>query len=348
MCVVVIVPEGNVRPTEAMLKSCWNGNPDGGGIGWVERAPKPGINLVKWRKGIGTVEEMIEANKTLPKPYVLHFRIPSVGGKSKELTHPFPLSAEAELALEGDSYGGVLFHNGTWGKWEERLLQFTYGTGTPLPDGQWSDTRAMAYLAYHLSPNILEFIDEKIAILVPYGPDGVPDVLTWGHWNVDNGIITSNTFWKSRMDNDRRWLPAHYKGRETSQNSGVSGRQTEVVYPPVRQHNEACVCEKCIEERAAGKEVLQADPTVTPGDASVIPGVKKITLEEIKLKYHKMSKNQLRRLKKKDKHNPKQMTTIEKWTLRYADIQDRKKLNAKMEKDGRGHLSLEIPALTLH
>lgn len=327
MCVVMIVPHDDKRPTDAIVKAGWESNSFGGGVGWIDREK----NVAKWKKGIENVKEMQDFAATLPVPFVLHFRIPSVGGDCNELTHPFPLLPDASTALAGESPGGVLFHNGTWHKWEERLLQFTYGTGTPLPDGKWSDSRAMAYLAYWLSPNVLEFVGEKIAVLIPDDGSGEPDVLTWGNWNFDDGIWYSNMGWKSRISwqgTDRGLLRREASGKgstyHTTAPASMSGGEKQTLQQ-VRQHSVDCVCQSCAEEDitrriATGFGGGPSSPTQAAGGGLTQPP----TLEEIKEAYQKLSKKQLKRLRKKQLYSKKALPELERRVVLYANMQEKK------------------------
>ena len=56
----------------------------------------------------------------LPDEIVIHFRWASVGGVDADLCHPFPVTRKAETDLFGTAEA-VLFHNGTWGAYDEAL-----------------------------------------------------------------------------------------------------------------------------------------------------------------------------------------------------------------------------------
>src|SRR5262245_58722778 len=114
VCVILVVRTN--RPSEQMVEKAWNWNDHGGGVAWI--AEEKGKKIVRWRKNL-TEGEMQDACRTLPLPYVAHFRIASQGGRNPELCHPFPVVRTVPTALEGKTSSGVLFHNGTWSMWRE-------------------------------------------------------------------------------------------------------------------------------------------------------------------------------------------------------------------------------------
>jgi hypothetical protein len=192
MCVIAIVDEGDIRPTEAHVRAMFDQNDAGGGIAWR------GIGQVHWKKGLG-VEEMVELNQTLPIPYVMHFRIPSCGGGSRLLTHPFLISKEVPLAMEGTTEGAVLFHNGHWGRYESIFNDALFkGAGVvQCPEGSWSDTRVMAWLAAHFGIGYLEWIEntQKLVVFSPTAIKVFGD--GWDYFHKE--YLVSNKHWDWRL-----------------------------------------------------------------------------------------------------------------------------------------------------
>jgi len=188
MCCIALCE--TVRPSSEMVKAMWEGNQHGGGVAWQEDGK------VKWKKGIDTVEEMQYLAETLPFPFIQHFRIASVGGVCDELTHPFLVNNNASIELEGESESDyVLFHNGSWHEWKQFVLKASFDCKIALPDGKWSDSRAMAFLASIYGKNICEMINEKIVIL---SKDDVQ--IFWGSgWTEVEGVWCSNDFFKHKM-----------------------------------------------------------------------------------------------------------------------------------------------------
>ena len=187
MCVIFVAE--NVRPNTQMVEAGYEANPSGAGIAWREDG------YVKWKKGL-EIAAIADLVKTLPMPFVVHFRIPSVGGPSKKLTHPFPLTNDVELSFEGQTQGQVLFHNGTWTDWKRFSLETAVSLDKDrkkIPAGLWSDSRALAWNANIYGPGILELIDEKVIL---FGPEG--DIQIFGNdWSEEEGITVSNRGWCS-------------------------------------------------------------------------------------------------------------------------------------------------------
>lgn len=162
MCVIFIVQEK--RPPADMVEGAFHANGDGAGCAWREGGK------VRFKKGL-QLDEIQDLCATVPMPYVAHFRIRSVGDASEELTHPFMINNSSPLILEGSTSSHMLFHNGHWGKWKEMLVNIAATTGSKLPTGKWSDSRAMAWIASVLGLGYLELIDEKVVALGPLKND---------------------------------------------------------------------------------------------------------------------------------------------------------------------------------
>lgn len=184
MCVIAV--NEDARMTEDHVEKMWTTNPAGGGIAWRDG------EYVRWKKGL-ELEEMKDLTQTLPLPFVAHFRIPSGGfGAFKALTHPFPVTKQAGLQLEGKTKGWVLFHNGHWKDWKETSLKTALQSKDKLPPGKWSDTRSMAYVVAHYGMGILEFIDEKVIIFTP----SIIEAFQPTGWSKVDGLWVSNKSWE--------------------------------------------------------------------------------------------------------------------------------------------------------
>lgn len=192
MCVIMVVSKE--RPTEEMVERAWTANDDGFGVAWREREGDD--VLVHWKKGIDKVEEAKELCATLPLPYIAHFRIASIGGVKKTLTHPFLVDKSASTALEGKTKGLVMFHNGHWQDWNKEAWNAMINSNNKPPAGDWSDSRAIAWMMSIYSPNLMEFLTtQRGAILGPK----VLDVFTGPGWVKVNDVFCSNDhFWTSR------------------------------------------------------------------------------------------------------------------------------------------------------
>lgn len=189
MCVIMICESEDKRPTEQMIEKAWAKNEDGGGIAWREKNKK-GEKIVKWAKGLD-YDELKNLIETLPAPFVAHFRIASQGGVRPSMTHPFPVTTNAELDLEGSTKGYVLFHNGNWKDWPNETRQAAIMAGMQIPRGKWSDTRAMAWLCAIYGVGYMEFLPDQKG--VAFGPEDMEVFVGFG-WKKLNDVWCSNDF----------------------------------------------------------------------------------------------------------------------------------------------------------
>jgi hypothetical protein len=126
------------------------------------------------------------------QPHVIHFRTSTAHGVCPELTHPFIISKTSPISTEYEGKGPVLFHNGIWSSWEEKTFDFFLKTGNKIPDGAWSDSRALAIILGQIGMNALSFINGKFVILTP------EDIIIkpGGDFERDDGIAFSNGGYK--------------------------------------------------------------------------------------------------------------------------------------------------------
>ena len=182
MCVILVPTKEH--PSAEILTAAETVNPHGGGIAWRNNQGK-----LSYQKGIDTAKilEIIQ-EKNPPLPYVIHYRIASVGEVCPKLTHPFPVNKQVRLKTKGIENNALLFHNGTWSEWKESIMPFS--GAKDFPEGNyhdWSDSRALAYMAYKTKRGFLKFIDEKIAIIEKNG-----NVDLYGYWKKHQDIWCSN------------------------------------------------------------------------------------------------------------------------------------------------------------
>lgn len=218
MCVVMLADE--VRPSEEMIQAAFDTNGDGCGIAWREG------NDVFWKKGITEVSEIKALIASKPLPQLIHFRIQTVGGVVKRLTHPFPISPDAPLDLEGKIAGYVLAHNGHWGRWRDTILEATIKSGVKLPVGKWSDSRALAWFSGAFGLGMLELIDEKV---IAFGPRSYHIFGT--NWSYVDKVLCSNRLFESRISSNRRASAGHENRNQSGENpvtrpgtEGTSGK----------------------------------------------------------------------------------------------------------------------------
>lgn len=261
MCVIAI--NETTRMTEAHVKKMFGQNKDGAGIAWRENG------RVQWRKGLSE-EEMKDLCLTVPLPFVAHFRIASCGGIKPELTHPFPIMKEVPLALKGSSLHPVMFHNGHYSMWEEKLLNFAINNGVKIPTGAWSDSRFMAMMGAYCGLTALPFFREKIVAF------GLEDMDIWGSgWAEVDGLYVSNRSW------EHTHTTHHYP------NQGY--RMTVCRYKQCKVESTAdsiwCADHQGGKEKEESKESAEVVPiprTFRGGDQSAIPGsVEQKTVETV-------------------------------------------------------------------
>lgn len=99
MCLAIFKPPGKDL-TEAQLKSGWMGNPGGAGFCHIKNG------RVVIEKGFMKLQDFLAAynaaaKKNKKSPFLVHFRIPSMGHNLSTNTHPFEFTH------------GALIHNGT-------------------------------------------------------------------------------------------------------------------------------------------------------------------------------------------------------------------------------------------
>ena len=219
MCVIVVADKG--RPAEYQIDHMWETNEFGGGAAWREGA------YVRWRKGL-TLEQMKEMAAQLPMPFILHFRTPSANTSMlDEACHPFPIEPKVRVDLEGKIKGLVLFHNGNWTGWRHEVKEMAGKNGWPVPTGPWSDTRAIAWAAAHLSPGYLEMIDQKVVILGPREDEleFFGDISSAGGWQ------RSGNFWVSNMS----WVGGKPKNRAAGYNPPHNTQSSREMLPGLRE-----------------------------------------------------------------------------------------------------------------
>ena len=101
MCIILLAE--NKHLTKDILKKAENNNPHGAGIAWINQKTK----RVQWIKAENLTADKIYKiikSKKIQLPYVVHFRITSIGETCNELCHPFDLNASLnENKLNGSS-----------------------------------------------------------------------------------------------------------------------------------------------------------------------------------------------------------------------------------------------------
>lgn len=215
MCVIFATQE--TRPTAAQVKAAYESNPRGAGIAY--RTEENGVKGVRWKKGMNLEQAQAMAEKA-PLPYVLHFRIPSVGPDKPQFNHPFVIGPNADIATEGFTASDLLFHNGTWQQWRSEMPRIAMTCGEKIPLNPWSDSRAMAFAAYCAGLGFLTFLDERVVV---FGPN-ILEIFSPNSWSrVASGLWASNMGWQSSSRTS-------YTG-SASTNVGGAKKSAEVLLP---------------------------------------------------------------------------------------------------------------------
>jgi len=166
MCVIYACH--SATPNEEELTLGAECNTDGAGIAWIDKFNTKEAS-VRWIKGLNStakaVLDVIEENK-ITYPLLIHYRTASIGGKSGDLTHPFPITTKLESSLVGHARR-VLMHNGHINSWKDWFKPITFAAPDfEIPHGPWSDSRALAAAVNIKGEGVLEFIIESSRVIV--------------------------------------------------------------------------------------------------------------------------------------------------------------------------------------
>lgn len=207
MCVVLICPP-KVRPPLPVLQACHEANPHGAGVAWREK------RRIHWRKNLSplAVHRLIDA---VPGEVIVHFRWASVGGVDPLLCHPFPVTADSALGLEG-LCKSVLFHNGTWS---------SYADARPVVgklDGPVSDSRMAAALAFHRGGRVLRQLSGRWAVMTP------KEIELYGDWQPWRGLLVSNTYFESHLREPKKFCSKTTHSAELRRQPGNCGQQGQL------------------------------------------------------------------------------------------------------------------------
>lgn len=184
MCVIMCCDEKTGWPTLDSLLDAEQMNGHGGGIAYIGKDGQ-----IHYEKGISAKDIHAIISSGIKLPAVIHFRIATVGGVNPFLCHPFEITNQSALRKKGKCEA-VLFHNGHWDEWQDRCFDALIAKNTKLPSGDFSDSRAMAWLASQYGTTIFNLIaskDNKVAILSKHG------IQKFGEgWTKVKGVDCSN------------------------------------------------------------------------------------------------------------------------------------------------------------
>lgn len=175
MCVIIYKPRNYKLDKEILLRA-WKANPDGAGLAWRDS------RYVYWRKGFMEFDEFYDFYlKVWNEELVLHFRLGTSGGRTKEMTHPFPITKNDiyRKVLFGESEEGVLFHNGV-----------VYGLGNETESDTYELAKILAYVDKEYRVKVLELTNSKYILYTP------TKVFIVGNFEMIDKCKYSNTHWR--------------------------------------------------------------------------------------------------------------------------------------------------------
>ena len=194
MCVIVAKKMGIELPSKKILENCFDVNPDGAGLMYVNENKKVIIE-----KGFMTFEAFYQKLMELDKKYdlkkkalVMHFRITTQGGTSPENCHPFPITAdEKKLKATYLECTDVAFaHNGIislYSMRDDKGLSDTMLLSKELLYPLFNYNKKF-YKQEHNQELIEEIIGkDKIAFL-----DNKENITLIGEFKEDEGVLYSN------------------------------------------------------------------------------------------------------------------------------------------------------------
>lgn len=201
MCVVLICE--SEKPSLEILTQCKNANSHGIGITWLNEN-----NKAEYKKGI-ELDELYKLTLKLELPFVIHLRLASCGGQSELLCHPFEITRESQLRLQGEC-DKTLVHNGHIHEYE-RLLAAAGIYIEKNENNPMSDSRAIAMIASNNNEKFLHYLTGNFVIV-----DSLEKkIRMFGNFIEENGVHFSNMIWKFREQNnyhifERGWYDEHY------------------------------------------------------------------------------------------------------------------------------------------
>jgi len=191
MCILAIYPKN--YPKLKDLKNMESMHQNGSGIAFFENGK------LFYSKGLKQnakdIMKIIKDHK--PKlPIMIHFRMSSSGVTNcDDLTHPFEINLKGINNLSGYC-DYLLAHNGTVNDdfWNCQIELICKLKNIRLPSGNWSDSRAMAFIIAHCGIDYLKkfFDDQKIAIL--YIENNKMKYELIGSYEKRNKTLLSNTW----------------------------------------------------------------------------------------------------------------------------------------------------------
>jgi predicted glutamine amidotransferase len=186
MCTIAYAINRKVTPDE--IRKMFTYNTHGAGYA-IKRK-----NSVYYKKGFFDVNRFLDEVVNLDPPYVLHFRVATSGGVTKELTHPFVVTLKNKNENEGYAKS-VLFQNGVTNFEELFFLLKALGVKLPEKINQVSDTLVIAKtlaLIQKLNGNYKNFLEGLRSKFILFTNKKIN---VFGNFINKNGVLFSNDYW---------------------------------------------------------------------------------------------------------------------------------------------------------
>lgn len=193
MCIIVYKPAGIKSPSWTTLHNCFENNNDGAGFMYAEN------DKVYFEKGFMSWKSFKRAFKPFKNrtdlPIVVHFRITTHGGTSRELCHPFPLSSDRHELRKTSGITDVgIAHNG--------CIPLTSNADKGMSDtSEFIQKYANIVITgseWYNNPkaNIVlsELISSKMLVL---SKDGHGEIVGDG-WKEEDGVLFSNSTYQKQ------------------------------------------------------------------------------------------------------------------------------------------------------
>lgn len=192
MCLLAIAFKNKINRED--FDKIWAENGDG--VGYSKIVTKDGKKTCFFKKGFMDKESAWAYQEHIDLPYTIHFRKSSIGAVTPALCHPFIVSENSPLELEGYA-DKLLFMNGTSGLYEDFLAAYGY---YPENNELMSDARAFAIIASNDNERFLYRLNAcKFVISNAFSENG------GNHWYLPSkefterdGIIYSNFKWDKK------------------------------------------------------------------------------------------------------------------------------------------------------
>lgn len=240
MCIIAIKPKNVAMPTREILERMFDKNPDGAGVVYTTTK-----NTIKIVKGIMSKNEFVKTCERIPTTAVaiLHTRISTSGGVSKELTHPYKLTNDfKELRkLNAEiSEGYAVAHNGVFSEFGAMFeandtMQFIATYLTALKE--LKENANGTILDKDIKPIINKLVSGSRLVII----DNFGNWEKYGNnWEEYNGVYYSNSgykkqeycsYWSSREWRDycNNNYGAYYKAEARREREREKQKEREIL-----------------------------------------------------------------------------------------------------------------------